>query len=100
MYPIAPALRRTVSNSFEFAGYRIPAGTHVIIATTVPHHLPEYFPNPERFDIDRYTAERREHKQPGVYAPFDLGPHRCLGNGFPRQSLFTLCAIHTLYIRP
>ena len=94
MYPIAPALRRTVSNSFEFAGYRIPAGTHVIIATTVPHYLPEYFPNPERFDIDRYTAERREHKQPGVYAPFGLGPHRCLGNGFAEvQIAVTLATI-------
>ncbi len=82
MYPIAPAMIRTVANSFEFAGYTIPAGTQVIMATTVPHYLPEYFPHPERFDIDRYLPDRAEHRQPGAYAPFGLGPHRCLGSGF------------------
>lgn len=82
MYPVAPLLFRTVTNAFEFGGYRIPAGEDVIIATTVPHYLPEYFPEPERFDIDRYTPERAEHRRPEVYAPFGLGAHRCLGNGF------------------
>ena len=82
MYPIAPASRRTVTNAFEFEGYAIPAGTDVITANTVPHHLPEYFPNPERFDIERYTPERAEHRQEGAYAPFGLGTHRCLGSNF------------------
>ena len=82
MYPVAPLLFRTVTNAFELGGYRIPAGEHVIIATTVPHYLPECFPEPERFDIDRYSPERAEHRRPEVYAPFGLGPHRCLGNGF------------------
>ena len=82
MYPVAPLLVRTVTNSFEFAGYRIPAGENVMIATTVPHYLPDHFPEPYRFDIDRYTPERAEHRQPEVYAPFGLGAHRCLGSGF------------------
>ena len=82
MYPVAPLLVRTVTNSFEFAGYRIPAGENVMIATTVPHYLPDHFPEPDRFDIDRYTPERAEHRQPEVYAPFGLGAHRCLGSGF------------------
>ena len=94
MYPIAPAMIRTVANSFEFAGYTIPAGTRVLMATTVPHYLPEYFPQPERFDIDRYLPERNEHRQPGAFAPFGLGPHRCLGNGFAEvQIAVTLATI-------
>ena len=87
MYPIAPAITRTVSNTFEFAGYTIPAGETVIVATTVPHHLPQYFPEPERFDIERYTPERQEHHQPGVFAPFGVGPHVCLGAGFAEVSI-------------
>ena len=87
MYPIAPAITRTVSNTFEFAGYTIPAGEKVIVATTVPHHLPRYFPEPERFDIERYTPERREHRQPGVFAPFGVGPHVCLGAGFAEVAI-------------
>ena len=82
MYPVAPLLFRTVTNAFELGGYRIPAGEHVIIATTVPHYLPECFPEPDRFDIERYTQGRAEHRRPEVYAPFGLGTHRCLGNGF------------------
>ena len=87
MYPIAPAITRTVSNTFEFAGYTIPAGERVIIATTVPHDLEEYFPEPERFDIDRYGPERQEHQQPGVFAPFGAGPHVCLGAGFAEVAI-------------
>ena len=80
LYPLVPALLpRTVSNSFEFAGYRIAAGETVLVANTMPHLMPEYFPDPQRFDIDRYTAERAEHRKPGVYVPFGVGTHSCLG---------------------
>ena len=46
---------------------------------TAPHFLPEYFPRSERFDIKRYLPERAEHRTPGVYTPFGIGMHRCLG---------------------
>ena len=80
LYPLSPALLpRTVSNSFDFAGYRVPAGEEVLIAHTLPLLMPEYFPDPQRFEIDRYTSERAEHRQPGVYVPFGVGAHSCLG---------------------
>lgn len=87
LWSIAPALTRTTNEAINFAGYDIPANTEVIIATTVPHHLADYFPNPEKFDIERYTAERKEHRQPGVYAPFGLGPHVCLGQGLAEMQM-------------
>ena len=102
MYPVTPLLVRTAANSFEFAGHRIPAGERVMIATAVPHYLPEFFPEPERFDIDRYTPERAEHKQPYVYAPFGLGPHRCLGNGFAEVQIAATMAtiLHEVDLDP
>lgn len=94
MYPAVPMLVRTVTNSFEFAGYRIEAGEAVMIATTVPHYLPECFPEPDRFDIERYTEARAEHRRPYGYAPFGLGPHRCLGSGFAEvQILVTIATV-------
>lgn len=94
MYPVIPGLLRTVANSFEFAGYTVPAGAQVIIGNTVPHHLPEYFPNPERFDIERYTPERAEQSQRGAYAPFGVGTHRCLGSSFAEvQIALTMATI-------
>ena len=94
MYPVVPALIRKVSNSFEFEGYHVPAGSDVMLGTTVGHYLPEYFPDPERFDIERYTKDRAEHQQPGALAPFGVGPHRCIGANLSQlQIVLTLTTI-------
>ena len=94
LHPVSPAVLRTVANSFVFAGHRIPAGTHVMIGTVVGHTLEEYFPSPERFDIDRYTPERREHRQRTAYVPFGAGNHRCLGSGLvPVQLGLTMATL-------
>lgn len=78
-YPLGPAMPRTVANAFDFGGYHVPAGERVLISFTATHLMEEYFPEPHRFDIDRYTPERAEHRQAGVYAPFGVGTHQCLG---------------------
>ena len=92
LYPIAPALMRTVTNAFDFGGYTIPAGERVIVGTTVSHHLAQCFPDPARFDIDRYLPERREHRRPGAFAPFGVGPHVCLGAGFAEVAILATMA--------
>ncbi|WP_300010870.1 cytochrome P450 [Pseudonocardia sp.] len=81
LYPIAVAQPRVADRDFEYAGYRIREGEPVYCAITVPHFLPEFFPDPHVFDIDRYGPGRREHATPGAYAPFGKGPHTCLGKG-------------------
>ena len=94
LHPVSPAVLRTTANSFEFAGHRVPAGTQVMIGTAIGHTLEEYFPDPERFDIDRYTPARGEHRQRGAYAPFGAGNHRCLGSGLvPVQLALTMATI-------
>ena len=94
LHPVSPAVLRTVSNSFEFAGHAVPAGRLVMIGTSVGHGLEEYFPRPERFDINRYTPARGEHRQRGAYAPFGAGGHRCLGAGLvPVQIVLTMATI-------
>lgn len=71
-----------------------PAGRPLFVATTVTHRLPECFPDPDRFDIDCYSPERAEHRQPNAYVPFGVGTHRCLGAGFAEvQTLLTLAVI-------
>ncbi|MDE2984493.1 MAG: cytochrome P450 [Gemmatimonadota bacterium] len=94
LHPVSPAVLRTTANSFDFAGHRVAAGTQVMIGTAVGHTLEEYFPDPERFDIDRYTPARGEHRQRGAYAPFGAGNHRCLGSGLvPVQLALTMATI-------
>jgi len=86
-YPIVPALVRSVSNSFEFGGYTVPAGKKVLVGFTVAHNLPELFPEPEKFDIERFGEGRAEHRQAGAYAPFGFGSHRCLGSGIAEAQI-------------
>ena len=94
MFPVIPVLPRIVSNSFEFAGYKVPAGAQVMLGTTVSHHLAECFPDPERFDIERHTRKAMQHRQRGAFVPFGLGQHRCLGSGFAElQIALTMATI-------
>ena len=79
LWPIAVAQMRTTNHDLEFEGHTIPKDEMIFIGTSVPHFMEEYFPNPTRFDPERYFAERREHMTPGAYAPFGRGPHTCLG---------------------
>jgi cytochrome P450 len=79
LYPIAVAQMRTATRDFEFRGHQIREGELLYIATSVPHFMEEHFPNPEKFDIDRYQKPRAEHLKPGVYSPYGRGTHVCLG---------------------
>jgi cytochrome P450 len=81
LWPIAVAQMRTSNHAFEFAGFEIPANEMLYIGTSVPHFMEEYFPDPQKFDIDRYNRPRAEHLQKGAYSPFGRGPHSCLGQG-------------------
>jgi len=79
LWPIAVAQMRTTNHDLEFEGHVIPKDEMIFIGTSVPHFMEEYFPDPFKFDPERYSEERREHMKPGAYAPFGRGPHTCLG---------------------
>ncbi|MCG8672440.1 MAG: cytochrome P450 [Pseudomonadales bacterium] len=76
--PTGFGITRSAKTDFEFEGFKIRQGAEILVFTTADHRNPEYFHNPELFDIQRYRAPRNEHKQV-AYAPFGKGPHSCLG---------------------
>lgn len=87
-YPVAPFTPRGITQPFDFAGHHVEAGQEIIVVNGLTHYLPEFFPNPWEFDIDRYIAPRKEHKQGlGIFAPYTLGPHTCLGAGVAEVQL-------------
>ena len=90
-YPLTPVLApRTVANSFEFEGYRVAVGEEVACAFNVCCLMPEYFSDPLRFDIERFAPGREEHRQRGIFSPFGLGAHSCLGINLAK----VLCALN------
>ena len=79
MYPIVPMSLRNVMNTCVVEDYELPLGTRLYIAQTASHFMDDVFPDPFKFDIDRYLPPRNEHHSPG-YAPYGLGTHMCLGS--------------------
>ncbi len=79
LWPVAVAQMRTTNHDIEFEGHIIPKDEMILIGTSVPHYLEEYFPQPKQYDPERYNDDRKEHMKPGAYAPFGRGPHTCLG---------------------
>lgn len=79
LYPIAVAQMRTATKDFVFQGHLIREGELMYVATSVPHFMQEFYPEPDKFDVDRYAKPRSEHMQSGAYSPYGRGPHTCLG---------------------
>ena len=78
MYPIVSMSIRNVMNTCVVENYELPVGERLHIAMTATHYMSDVFPDPYKFDIDRYLPPRHEHRNPG-YAPYGLGTHKCLG---------------------
>ncbi|XP_028624288.1 thromboxane-A synthase [Grammomys surdaster] len=79
MYPPAFRFTREAAQDCEVLGQHIPAGTVLEIAVGALHRDPEYWPYPETFDPERFTAEARLQQRPFTYLPFGAGPRSCLG---------------------
>jgi cytochrome P450 len=91
-YPVAPMLPRGVAKPFTFAGHQLEVGTPVMVATGVAHFDPELYTDPARFDLDRILAPRKEHRQPGAFAPYGAGAHTCAGAGFAEVEIMLTAA--------
>src|SRR5947199_5127739 len=82
MKPPVPSIPRRATRDFTFKGYAIPAGTMTSVNPLFTHHMPEVWPDPEKFDPLRFTdaAQRARHRF--AWVPFGGGAHMCLGLHF------------------
>ena len=78
MYPIISIHLRNVANACVVENYSLPLRERLYIVQTAAHYMSDSFPDPYKFDIDRYQAPRNEHLGPG-YAPYGLDTHTCAG---------------------
>jgi cytochrome P450 len=92
LYPPAWALGRLSINDYEIGGYLIPPRSLVLMSPYVMHRDERYFPEPTRFDPERWTTAERESRPQFSYFPFGGGARRCIGEGFARMEGVLLIA--------
>ena len=94
LYPPAWGIGRRALEDFEVGGYRIPAGTNVFIMQWVTQRDARFFPDPERFDPERWRDDpiRKGRIPRFAYFPFGGGPRVCIGAGFAMMEATLLLA--------
>ena len=96
LHPPLIFLIRKVMKDFHFKGYTVKAGKYVCASPRVSHRIAEIFPEPEKFDPDRYLEGRQEDAQPFSWIAFGGGKHKCTGNAF---AMLQLKAIFSILLR-
>jgi cytochrome P450 len=82
-YPALPVIPRVATRDVAIGGYRIPANSMVVISPIHTHHMAELWPDPFRWDPERFSPGRAEHERHShQWIPFGGGPHMCLGRRF------------------
>jgi cytochrome P450 len=81
--PIVPLAFGRARRAFSCGAHTVPAGWTVYLALHLLNHDPRVFPDPDRFDADRFAPGRAEHERhPMAFIPQGAEPptgHRCLG---------------------
>lgn len=96
LVPPVPVLARRTVKETEVLGTRIPADQYVSVMLHLSHHLPELWTDPERFDPERFSEDRREDKSHRhAWDPFGGGVHKCLGMFFAGAEVSTIL-VHLL----
>jgi cytochrome P450 len=82
LYPPAWGFSRQALSDDQLGGFHLPRGWLAFVIPYVLHRLPAYWPDPEAFDPERFSAERSAERPKFVYIPFGAGPRQCIGNHF------------------
>jgi cytochrome P450 len=82
LYPPAWGISRLAVEAHEIDGFPIAKGTLCLLSPYVMHRNPAFFPDPERFDPERWTPEARETRPKYSYFPFGAGARICIGERF------------------
>lgn len=88
LYPAAVAVDRVCTKDFELPPavpgakpYMVKEGDALILPMWAIHRNPKYFPDPEKFDPERFLRDNEALDSP-AYFPFGVGPRMCIGNRF------------------
>ncbi len=93
LYPPAWIMSRLAHNDDAIGPYTIPAGATALICPYLLHRDPAHWPDPERFDPDRFRPGQDKDRHSYAYLPFGGGPRLCIGNQFALMEMQILLAM-------
>jgi cytochrome P450 len=79
LYPPVFTIFREPTEPVELGGYRVPAGSTLMLPQWGVHRSGRYWDEPEQFDPDRFSPERRADRPRFAFFPFGGGPRHCIG---------------------
>jgi cytochrome P450 len=82
LYPPAWAMGRQATRDIEIGPYKLPAGSYLFFSQYIMQRSSEQFPEPLRFDPERFTAEAKAGRPKFAYFPFGGGNRQCIGEAF------------------
>ena len=82
LYPPVYTLFREAAVDAEFGGYRLPAGSGLMLPQWVVHRSPRWYDDPETFDPARWDSARSSERPRFAFFPFGGGPRHCIGKQF------------------
>jgi cytochrome P450 len=82
LYPPAWAIGRRAREDYSIGEYTIPAKSILLMSPWVVHRDPRWWPEPERFQPERWIAEAAEKRPKFAYFPFGGGARVCIGERF------------------
>jgi len=82
LYPPVYTLFREAAVDTEIGGYRLPAGSGLMLPQWVVHRSSRWYDDPETFDPDRWDSERSSERPRFAFFPFGGGPRHCIGKQF------------------
>ncbi|XP_034234600.1 cytochrome P450 4C1-like [Thrips palmi] len=89
LYPSVPVFLRALHSDLVLPpvkgakeSYTVPAGTSIFVSPFTLHRVEALWPDPERFDPDRFLPENSVGRHPFAYIPFSAGPRNCIGQKY------------------
>lgn len=83
-YPTIPAMLRKCTKEYQNpeTNLVIIEGQNLLIPIYSIHHDPDYYPEPGKFDPERFSPENIEVRDPLTFLAFGEGPRGCIGSRF------------------
>uniref|UniRef100_A0A0N4ZAR6 Cytochrome P450 n=1 Tax=Parastrongyloides trichosuri TaxID=131310 RepID=A0A0N4ZAR6_PARTI len=86
-YPTIPFIVRRLQNEVEVCGYTIPKDSNFCFPLIITNFNETIFPDPYKFDPDRFLPENSINRNAYDFTPFSAGPRNCIGQKYALQEV-------------